>query len=364
MYTVSCHTHHRTSRLFLPQIHHLRKAPKLTYRALHPGNNKQNVPLALAVFDPTTTAALLSYFPDEEAAAGFLTLIFKWWTVCNSKQKTTNNWLGHAAVMGDQKPEFLRKLATWFEDWQNMNFTHCTNITPSAQTSSAMVITLRCVASLTEDLLNEGYHYVLTGRMQTDEVERHIGKVRGIGSRFLVGLIDVIRSENIILIQSLLRESYDIWDESLKPDAVIISPETVESVVGKMKEDIEACHLGLDSAEVSTVVGGYVQKQLLSRTKCDECKKILKPSSSSTAPDVPQKYLYLLSRGGLITPSTSMAKYVAKSFAIMDVVEDAVHRSSYRARPLAEKILEMNKEKRDFVCKDCEKWGVTKTVGR
>ena len=53
-----------------------------------------------------------------------------------------------------------------------------------------------------------------------------------------------------------------------------------------------------------------------------------------------------------------MAKYVTNSFAIMDVVEDAVHRSSYLARPLAEKIFEMNKEKRDFVCKDCEKWGV------
>ena len=32
----------------------LRKAPKLGYKALHPGNNKQSVPLALAIFDETT----------------------------------------------------------------------------------------------------------------------------------------------------------------------------------------------------------------------------------------------------------------------------------------------------------------------
>ena len=87
-------------------------------------------------------------------------------------------------------------------------------------------------------------------------------------------------------------------------------------------------------------------------------KKILKPNSA-TAPHDPQKYHHLLSRGGLVTPSTSMAKYVGKSFAIMDLVEDPIHQSAYRARPLAEKILEMNnKEKKDFVGDTCEKWGV------
>ena len=83
------------------------------------------------------------YNPEQEAAAGFLALIFKWWTVCNSKQKESNNWLGHAAVKGDKKPEFLRKLANWFEEWQGLNFTNCAKVTPSAQTSSAMVISLR-----------------------------------------------------------------------------------------------------------------------------------------------------------------------------------------------------------------------------
>ena len=49
----------------------LRKAPQLTYKATHPGNNKQDVPLALAVFDETTSAAIRSYFADMEDAASF-----------------------------------------------------------------------------------------------------------------------------------------------------------------------------------------------------------------------------------------------------------------------------------------------------
>ena len=38
----------------------LRKPQKLSYLALHPGNNKQNVPLALE----TTITAARSYFPN------------------------------------------------------------------------------------------------------------------------------------------------------------------------------------------------------------------------------------------------------------------------------------------------------------
>ena len=50
----------------------LRKAPKLTTKVLHPGNCKQNVPNALAIFDETTIAAAKSYFPEKASTAAFL----------------------------------------------------------------------------------------------------------------------------------------------------------------------------------------------------------------------------------------------------------------------------------------------------
>ena len=80
----------------------LKLAPKLSFRALHPGDDKQNVPYALAIFHSTTSAAIRDYFPENEDAASFLQLIDTWWTVVNSKQiKNTNNRLGNAAVKGD-----------------------------------------------------------------------------------------------------------------------------------------------------------------------------------------------------------------------------------------------------------------------
>ena len=43
----------------------LKKVPKLTYSAVQPGNNKQNVTLALAIFQEMTPAIMRNYFPDR-----------------------------------------------------------------------------------------------------------------------------------------------------------------------------------------------------------------------------------------------------------------------------------------------------------
>ena len=66
---------------------HFQKAYKLTFKALHPGDNKQSVPLALAIYHESTAAALRSYYPHREDAAAFLNLINIWWTISNSKSE-------------------------------------------------------------------------------------------------------------------------------------------------------------------------------------------------------------------------------------------------------------------------------------
>ena len=42
----------------------LRKAPKLTIKALYPYNNKQNIRLALNIFEESTIAAAKCYLPN------------------------------------------------------------------------------------------------------------------------------------------------------------------------------------------------------------------------------------------------------------------------------------------------------------
>ena len=147
----------------------LKAAPKLTANVLHPGNCKQSVPVALAIFDPTTFAAIRRYFPENSDSAEFLNLFYVWWTISNSKEaRNTRNLIGSAAIKNDGKPQFLRDLASWIEVWDELNIPNTKKCTLSAQTSSAMKRTLRCQAALIEDLLSDGFDFVLTARLQSD----------------------------------------------------------------------------------------------------------------------------------------------------------------------------------------------------
>ena len=64
----------------------LQKAPKLSFKSLHPGHNKQNVNLALAIFHESTIAGCKAYLPDRTDMAAFLSLINTWWTIVNTNQ--------------------------------------------------------------------------------------------------------------------------------------------------------------------------------------------------------------------------------------------------------------------------------------
>ena len=90
----------------------LRKAPKLTNKALHPGKYKQNVQLTLDIFLETTVAAISSYFPNCNDAVSFLKLFNTWWAISNSKdQYCFGNSIGRADIQNDNKPGFLREMA-------------------------------------------------------------------------------------------------------------------------------------------------------------------------------------------------------------------------------------------------------------
>ena len=144
---------------------HLRKAPKLTTKVLHPGNCKQKVPTALEIFHETTAAGIQSYFPDAKNTVEFLKFFSKWWVISNSKTALiTNSYLVNVAINGDQKPSFLRGVAEWVQTWQTERIPNCKKFMLTAQTSSAIVRTFFSLASLIEDLLGEGYDFELISR--------------------------------------------------------------------------------------------------------------------------------------------------------------------------------------------------------
>ena len=84
---------------------------------MHPGDDKQSAPLALGIFDQSTSTTIESYYPNRLDASSFLKLVDIWWTINNSKQEFNTNFrTGNAAVKNDKKPLFLREFANWLED--------------------------------------------------------------------------------------------------------------------------------------------------------------------------------------------------------------------------------------------------------
>ena len=83
----------------------LRTANKLTYRTMHPGNNKLSV--NLAIFHEITIVASKSYFPERKDISGFHSLIHTWWTIVNSQDRFCSEQLGNAVVVGDVKTIFF-----------------------------------------------------------------------------------------------------------------------------------------------------------------------------------------------------------------------------------------------------------------
>ena len=301
----------------------LRKAPKLTYRALHPGNNKQNVGLALGIFHETTIAACMSYFPDRTDASVFLTLISTWWCIANSNKRYDSNSLANAIEENDGKLDFYEEFAAWIEKWSNFS-----KFSLSKQTSNALTLTLRSQAMLSRDLLSEGYSYILTRRFQSDPLEHRFSRYRSMsGGRFLVSLREVVSTERILTCRSLLKAGVDYWRNMKTHDG--FTEEDSLKLMEKLEEheqEIFEGTLSENSLEVAQCVAGYMARKLLKKP-CNDCYPRLIDETSS---DKECNYLNILSRGGLITPSKNLASMVSSSFAQVEYINQFLDNSNVR----------------------------------
>ena len=326
----------------------LRAATKLTKEVLHPGNVKQSVPIALAILEPSTRAAIIRYFPQAQDSADFLELFHTWWMISNSKVRiNTSHQLGNAAIQGDGKPKFLRQFADWIEEWTTTKIPNCEKFTLSAQTSAAMIRTLRCHAALIEDLLSDGFDFVLTSRFQSDPLEKRYGQYRQMsGGRFLISAKDIVRSEKILKIKSLVKEGYDI-DSSVKVSQIHCEADIKNflQVARDTLRDVERVQLDKTSREVSDNVAGYIvhkAEELLGEC-CISCVK-------STAASSRAEYIGILSRGGLITPSERLGEMVAQCFAVLDACSSAIRESKLPSKTLAMALLQDFVDPSGLVC--------------
>ena len=318
---------------------HLPAAYKINSSVLHPGTNKQSVALVLALFHETTIAAIRLYLPEEEVIAGFFNLIRVWWLCVNSKERFHPLTPGNALVRNDCKAEFLCSFSSWLNTWQDSK-----KFGLSQQTFKALIQSNYAISELSLELLNEGYEYVLTGRLQSDPLERRFSQYRQLSrGRFLVSLQEVLRSESIIKLKSLLKRNIDI--------SSLCSPNIPTSLIKDYAQDLllnDCDHLRLteDSQQVIVYISGYISLSLAERLKCPDC------SSSLQNNKVSSEYFNNLNQGGLTLPNTSLHHYVSSAFCMLEVSERHIRESGFPWKTLAQELLNFATDEWDtsFAC--------------
>jgi len=241
----------------------------------------------------------------------------------------------------------LKSFAEWVSDWKSSSISNCEKFTLTSQTSSALVYTLKCSVSLSEDLINEGYDFVLMARLQSDPIERRFSLYRQMsGGRFLVGL-RVLNSEKIILMKSLLKENICFWKEDVSVDEEN-NFDAIKEYLNERENEIEGAELSRESEEVAVYISGYVAKKLRKRLSCTDCNNIMKSVNST---DIEDGYLKILNRGGLLVPCNAIINFCSKSFAILDSVQDLLLLyASNNIRESAENILNRYSPSTTFAC--------------
>ena len=217
-----------------------------------------------------------------------------------------------------KKTDFLRKTADWFESWKHLQIPLSKKFTLTKQTFSALVTTLRATAALTDDLLIEGFEYVLLVRFQADPIERRFSVYRQMsGGMFLVSVREVVNSEKIILLKSLLKENVDFGEEDIIDEPINNMKDIIQHLQ-VMENEIQESTLSQESEE--TYVTGYIIKKLLKRFGCNDCKHLLLSEENA----IEDKCIKLLNRGGLSIPNPNVCFYSSKCFAVLDVIFDVL----------------------------------------
>ena len=218
----------------------------------------------------------------------------------------------------------------WLTKWETS-----TKFGLSRQTFSAFRQTNNVIADLSSDLLFEGYKFVLTGRMQTDSLERRFSHYRQMsGGRFLVSLSEVISSESIIKMKTLLQHKLEISALTKESNQEYDENLLEEQVLKLQLINYENLLLSEKSHQVVTYISGYISYTLLKDASCIECINLLQQDPIVT------QYLKDLDRGGLTLPSSSLNHYAESAFCVLEASETEIVQTAFPWKTVSLRLLQ------------------------
>ena len=114
-------------------------------------------------------------------------------------------------------------------------------------------------ALLIDELIEEGYLYVLTSRLQSDPIEHRFSQYRHMsGGRFLVSLLEVQHSEIILGCRSLIKENVNSCEEDLKKDHKNPINKEFLAIFDLNSNEISESTLLPETEEVATTIAQFL----------------------------------------------------------------------------------------------------------
>ena len=298
---------------------------------------KSKVRLAASVFSESTRNAMSYYvkngYPQWEGTLNFLNLISKWWEYLNVKttskgvRKRDNNLDCLRKENLNEFTLFFSKFVTWVENWKTSGGNGL-----SAETFRTLIQTSKTLPQLVHYLLHEkGLAYVLSGKIQSDPLEKRFGRYRQLsGANYFGTERQFLEAEKAIRVKSLIefsrysmKEVCHIMEENGDTSSV---DEHSEHLVDILSEDItvdmfNAEHLvdilseditvDMFNAEANIIyyVAGFIARALKKISKCQKCIDIFGCDEETTGLDIHgldedcTLFVNSINRGGLVKPS-------------------------------------------------------------
>ena len=132
-------------------------------------------------------------------------------------------------------------------------------------------------------------------------------------------LKEVLCSEKIIKIKSILKEGFDIHEHKSLEIPNLCDFDQLDKTIDAILDDVGCICLNDDSRIVAAHVTGYGAHKLQKHCKCC-CEHLLIGGENAAA----RKCIPLLSRGGLKVPSGQLSNYISQGFAILDATSEII----------------------------------------
>lgn len=327
----------------------LKLAPNLSRKALYPTSvERQNVSLAVNIFDPKNVAALeVLKSEGVDISIGtiqFLKLIGRWWAISNVQHPmkgkyTRNDDSNPITGPDDSKLTFLESLKVYVDIW---HMSHAAGKL-SNETHLAFTHTLTALVQLCRYIFSHyNWSYVLTAKFQTDSLEGRFGAYRRLsGCTYNVSVEQILESERKLKVLSVLKMQSGKHGEFTLDD---FSTE-LKNVQEKQVQNLDRIELALGDIECETIpphsqrilicIASYSSMKVIEKLRkynnCADCVEMLQSEEEMVIQcDADEmSYFRLLNRGGLKCPSPIMVSMCCKIFMLFQVLISSAYEAEF-----------------------------------